>query len=344
MKKEKYIPIPTDDDETRGSYTIRQEPTTGVQKADLWIQDIKYFILRYKWLILIVTILLIVIPLLIVFIYQVSVSESGKEAAIAFFMSIGNFFIKFFLLVIGNIGAFFLALVPAYLLARKLMHSEKILFEEFNGEKMPVLSMRKSRDETIIYKDRDNFLTTLIKGKIKIHINAETFNLFEDIGEKKILIVDNIAHEVLRVYVLPESELGGAKHFVRNEDGKMTFNDLSLMDKNDIEEYVLKCHLPGVDSPQLRQTLVNLTLKLNRERKLRSEVQKQIDREIDGRFWEYQSYILAKGSFGEQTLTEKWKAVSKGRDGEPDEILKQEYLRYLKETQDQELGDVLTYE
>jgi len=224
MREDDTIPIPTDKD----YIDVRKVPTTAVQKTDVWLQDIKFFLKRYKWLILTIVVLLIILPLLIVFIYQIASSETTKEATLAFFILIGLFLKKYSLIIIGNIGAFISALIITYLLAGKLLHREKILFEEFNGEKMPVLSMRKTRDETIVYQERDSFLTTLIKGKIKIHIDAETFNLFESTGEKKILTVGGKDHEVLRVYILPEKVMGGAKQFVEREDGKTTFNQLYL--------------------------------------------------------------------------------------------------------------------
>jgi len=312
------------DDKNR--YIIRKEPTTGVQKADVWIQDVKHFIIRYKWIIIAIIFIIILIPL----IYYISVSENIKEALVLFFKGTGNFLLDVINVIFDSLGALIFAFGFTYFFAKKLLSRQKILFEEFNGEKMPLLTMRKTADEIILYKNRDSFLATLLKGKLKIHVNHETYDLLESVGEKKVLSLTSEEHDVLRVYILPESEMNGEKLFLQNKDGDMTFNTNYLMDRHDIEEYILKSQLPGVNPDKLRNTLVNLTKKNNHYRQSIARLEKETEDSIERQFWDYLVRQTPHDSYGKQLLRRLWKEERESTDGEPDELDLEEYVKHLQ--------------
>jgi len=341
MSKE-VIPLKTELDEDGNYITYRQEPTTSVQKFDLWMQDLKTVIKKYWWLWL----SLIVIPIFIAFLWYVSTTESIKEAIGSTLKAIGVFLFNLINLFFSNIGAGLVAFIVAYMLAKKLIHREKILFEEFNGEQMFMLGMRKTEDEVILYKERKNFFATLLKGKIKIHIDYETFDLLETVGEKKLLNVEHEELEVFRVYILPQAHMEGEELFIENEKGKMSLNTNYLIDKNDIEEYVLKSQLAGVDPVKLRNTLVNLTKKHNAMRQRVAMMENEFEDLLENKFWNYLSYQTPKNSAGRQIIREAWKATQAKRTIPPEEEeeLAREYLKQIEESYTEQEEVVENYE
>jgi len=339
MSDNEIVPLDEGVDGETRHIVYRASPTTSFQKADFWLQDAKNFIKKYKWLLF----FCIVIPLVIAFLYFVSVTTDLKEALRFFFVALGNFIVVILSFFFANIGAGLVASFVAYMLGKKLLHRERILFEEFDGERMPVMTMRKTEEEIIIYKNRKNFLATLLRGKIQIKIGHETFDILESVGEKKIVTIDNEEYEVLKIYVLPESEMDGEKMFIKNKDGEWTFNTAYLLDKNDVEEYVLKSQLPDVDPAVLRRTLVNLTKKNNAYRTKIATMERELDEELERKFWDYLSYQTPKESYGKQILRKKWKDVL-DTETKMDELLLKQYEQQVLGSYREENEGEIDYE
>jgi len=333
MQDKQFFPV--SDDSKNINIIHREEPTTAGQKFDNWMQDWwNRVIKKYWWFWL----LLIGIPLFVVLLYFLTSTTDWRMGVQAAFQWLGSFIVSTFGLIFNSIGAGIVAFILTYFLAKRLLHREYIMFEEFDGEAMPILSMRKTSDEIILYKNRKGWLDTLIKGKIKIHIDAATFSSFEAVGEKKLITVDNEKYEVFRVYIMPQKELPDQEKFIKIK-GQWHFNPLFNMDKADIEEYILKSNLPGVNPDKLRKTLVNLTIKNNQNRQRIAEIEKETDFEIESRFWDYLARQTPDDSFGKQIVRKKHKELLKSKPSDPDLLRAKEYDEHVQRSYKNVLGE-----
>jgi len=241
--------------------TIRQEPTTASQKADLFIADTIGLIKKYKWL----WIILILIPCILAFVYLIASQPTWKQAIVAFFEGMWGIIVWISGFIIPYFWIALLLIFIGYKPIKKLLSKEKISFDEFGGENEEIMTMRRGGDETILYRDRGNFLETIFRGKEKIHITNSTFDMLKSVGNKKQLFFEDEAHDILRVPIMPQTELPDQEKFKLMPDGRKTFNGLFLLDHEDIEEYMLKSMIPGVNAELLYSTLQRNLIGLNKE-------------------------------------------------------------------------------
>lgn len=304
--------------------TIREQPTTKIQKTDLWIQDWKHLFKRYWWLMLLIVLLVGGVP----FIYVLSTTPSFKLAVAVFFRAVGVGLGVGLLFVITKLSATLFVFVVGYRPVKKLMARKKISFNELNAEKEEVLTIRKTSDEVILYRDRPNIFQTILRGKEKIHIDFETFDLLERVGEPKVVHLNGEKHEILRITIIPEREMAGEEVFIEREDGLKTFNTNYRIDSVNVEEYLLKATLPDVDPSILRRTLINLTKQNNVYRNKISNFEKQFEHEIDRRFWSYLTENTPR-NYSSDVVRKMWDKVSQEPEG--DQI--SQYRQYLREEQ-----------
>jgi len=321
MKEEQLI-IPTNVEDKK-EVILRQQPTTVWQKSDLWLEDAKKFLKKYKWLL----IFTFGVPTFIALLYFYANTSTFKEALQVFFMSLGS--------VIGVIASIFLAktwvsavlFTVLYKPVKRLMARDRVSFCTFGGEKEEVLTMRKTADEVILYRTRGSILLTLLLGKKKIYITRETYNLFQEIGEKKVFYSDDEEQEFLRVHVLPEDEVGEPM-FIKDKEKKMTFNQKYLIDIADIEEFILKSRLPDVDPRILRRQLINLTKQVNKYREKTGMLEKRFEEELERRFWNFLSVQTPSNNYAKQVVRWMFKTLEEEKE-EAQTI--QDYLRQLSE-------------
>jgi len=312
--------------------TLRTKPTTTWQKADLWLEDFKAFWRKY-WKIFVIIAL---IPIAIVFIYMLSVNDSFKQAIYATFQSIFAFVSFLFGFLFANIYIAIIVFVLGYRPAKRLLAREMISFCEVGGSNEETLTIRESGDEVVLYKDRDNWLATLIFGKKKVHTTHQLFSLLKEIGEERTLRINGEEYNFLRVYILPKEEVG-EELFIKDSEGKLVLNTNFLIEKEDVEEFIIRHQHPDIPKSKLLNTFFNLEAKVRHYRRTIAVLENEAEEELERKFIDYvihnTPYSYAKNILRQKIKEELKKEKEEGLPEELKEII-ESYQRELEEAEE----------
>ena len=309
--------------------TLRNKPTTSWQKADVWFEDMKTFFSKHKWVI----ITFVIIPLVITFVYFLSSTASLKVAVRSMFIAIGSLIGIIFTWFLSKIFVTVIIFAIVYPLAKKLLVRDMISFCEIGGAKEEILTIRETADEVVMYKDRSNWLATIIFGKKKVHTSHQLYNLLKEIGEERVFRLYGEEYNFLRVYILPQTEVK-EELFIKDEEGKLTLNTNYLIDKEDVEEFIIRHQHPDVPKNKLLTTFFNLEAKVRHYRRTIAVLENEAEQELEEKFLDYVIHNTPY-SYAKDILRKK---IKKELEKEHNKELPEE-LREIIESYQNELGE-----
>lgn len=269
-----------------GLLTVHHRPETRADRVHTQIEDTKNLFKQHKklWVSLIGGFSFFMLLLLL----QVGSIRLFASMILDIFFTLLSLFWKYFW------PWSLLGIIPTLTIYRKVksfIRKERFSFNEFEGSYEEIVYFREGENKVLLFRPRASYIETLLKGKEAVEIEYDTFNYLKQISETK--TIKNFSEEIniQRITIMPRSELPGQNLFHPNpQTGKLSLNTNFLLDYRDVQEFLLKSTLPGVDAEKLKRQMFNLTKKLSDERSKRSEIEREAQEETDKAIWDHLIY------------------------------------------------------